>query len=145
MQFLPLRSVFIASLLFLGACQFGTRVAGSVTDAVSHRPISNATVRLYRYETNTAPSGCFSLDGTAAEPSEFSVSAPGYKPVVVNIVPGVYQASVTLVPDCTTGTARRNSGRFCPGNMMSFPVAARRISIGTVTIRAFVLWCIGVH
>jgi hypothetical protein len=63
----------------------------------------NATVRLYYYETLTAPSGCFSLGGPDSRPFEFSVSAPGYKSLVVKAVRGFYRASVTLIPDGSDG------------------------------------------
>lgn len=69
-----------------------------MTDAVSHQTISNATVRLYHYKTQTALSGCFALGGADALPFEFGVSAPGYESVVIKAVPGSYQATVALVP-----------------------------------------------
>ena len=78
-------------------------MAGVVTDSVSHQPIQDAVVRLYHYETRTAQSGCFSLGGADALPFEFAVSAPGYKPMVADAVPGSYQAAVTLVPEDSSG------------------------------------------
>lgn len=78
-------------------------MAGAVTDAMSHRPIQNAAVRLYHYETRTAQSGCFSLGGADALPFKLSVSAPGYKPMVADAFPGSYHAVVTLVPDGSSG------------------------------------------
>ena len=78
-------------------------MAGTVTDAVSHQPVPNAAVRLYHYETSTAQSGCFSLGGADALPFEFGVSAPGYKPMVAEAVPGSYHATVTLVPEGSSG------------------------------------------
>jgi hypothetical protein len=97
-----------APFLLGGCCYFApchpaTYIAGKVTDAVSHRPISNATVRLYHYEVRTALSGCFALGGADALPFEFGVSAPGYKPIVVKAVPGPYRATVTLIPEGNTG------------------------------------------
>lgn len=78
-------------------------MAGTVTDAVSSEPIPNVAVRLYHYETRTANSGCFSLGGADALPFEFGVSAPGYKSMVAEAVPGAYQATVTLVPEGSSG------------------------------------------
>jgi len=72
-------------------------------DGVSGQPIPNASVRLYHYETRSAPSGCFALGGPDALPFEFGVSAPGYVPIVIKAVPGAYQASVTLIPLGTPG------------------------------------------
>ena len=93
-------------------CHPGTYIAGTVTDAVSHQAIYNATVHLYHYETQTAPSGCFALGGADALPFEFRVSAPGYRPVVVEAIPGSYQATVTLVPEVALVRAVRRSVRF---------------------------------
>jgi len=67
------------------------------------RPIANASVRLYHYEARTSQSGCFAFGGADALPFEFGVSAPGYKPVVVEAVPGLHQARVTLMPESGTG------------------------------------------
>jgi hypothetical protein len=78
-------------------------MTGVATDAVSHQPIHNAAVRLYHYETRTAQSGCYSLVGADALPFEFHVSAPSYKPIVIEAVPGSYQATVTLVPEGSSG------------------------------------------
>lgn len=103
MRFLPLQIVAVGATLFLAACQFGVHITGSVTDALSQRAIPNATVRLAYYETNTTRSGCFSFDGTYTAPFEVGVSAPGYQSVVVKVVPGAFQATVTLVPDGTAG------------------------------------------
>ena len=72
-------------------------------DGLSKRSISKATVRLYYYETPTAPSGCFALGGADALPFEFGVSAPGYKPMVGKAVPGFYRATVTLMPEGSAG------------------------------------------
>jgi hypothetical protein len=96
-------SLFLGGCCYFAPCHPGTYITGTVTDAVSHQAISNATVRLYHYETRTAPSGCFTLGGADALPFEFGVSAPGYEPVVVEAVPGSYQATVTLVPVGGTG------------------------------------------
>ena len=74
---------------------------------MSRQAIPNATVRLYHYDTHTAPSGCFAVGGADALPFEFGVSAPGYEPVVVEAVPGSYQATVTLVPE--GGAGKSNS------------------------------------
>jgi hypothetical protein len=97
-----------ASLLLGGCCYFlpchpATYTAGFVIDGVSKQAIPKATVRLYYYETHTAPSGCFALGGADALPFEFGVSAPGYKPVVVKAVPGFYRATVTLMPEGSGG------------------------------------------
>lgn len=90
-------------LLLNGCCYFvpchqGTYIAGVVTDGISSQSIPNASVRLYYYKVQSAPSGCFALGGPDALPFEFSVSAPGYMPVVVKAVPGSYQAAVKLIP-----------------------------------------------
>lgn len=84
-------------------------MVGTVTDAVSQRPIPNAVVRLYFYETRTARSGCFALGGADALPFEFGVSAPGYKPTVAKAVPGSYWATVTLVPEDSAGASNSES------------------------------------
>jgi hypothetical protein len=95
--------------LFLGACchfapcHYGSTIAGTVTDAVSQRPVPGAHVRLYHYEARTAPSGCFALGGPDALPFEFGVSAPGYQSLVVKPAPGSYWAAVTLAPEAGTG------------------------------------------
>ena len=104
-------SIFIAPLLLsacchFAPCHFGSYIAGTVSDAASHRPISNAAVRLYHYQKRTADSGCFALGGPDALPFEFGVSAPGYKPIVVKAVPGSYWAAVTLVPEGETAESR---------------------------------------
>ena len=96
-------SLFLSGCCYFVPCHPGTYIAGTVTDAVSHQAIYNATVHLYHYETQTAPSGCFALGGADALPFEFRVSAPGYRPVVVEAIPGSYQATVTLVPEGGTG------------------------------------------
>ena len=90
-------------------CHPATYIAGTVTDAVSHRPIPNAVVRLYFYEASTANSGCFALGGTDALPFEFGVSAPGYKSIVAEAVPGSYLATVTLVPEGGAGASSSES------------------------------------
>lgn len=94
---------FLSGCCYFVPCHPGTYIAGTVTDAVSHRPISNAAVRLYRYKVHTALSGCFALGGPDALPFEFGVSAPGYKPIVVKAVPGSYRTTVTLIPERSTG------------------------------------------
>ena len=71
--------------------------------SVSKQAISKANVRLYYYEVHTAPSGCFALGGADALPFEFSVSAQGYKPLVIKAVPGFYQATVKLMPEGSEG------------------------------------------
>jgi len=78
-------------------------MVGTVEDGVSKQPIPNASVRLYHYEARTFESGCFALGGADALPFEFGVSAPGYKPLVVEAVPGSYQATVTLMPESAAG------------------------------------------
>ncbi len=67
--------------------------------------ISGATIRLYYYETQSVQTGCFSLGGADALPFEFSVSAPGYKPVTIKAVPGSYQAAITLIPETSAGSS----------------------------------------
>jgi hypothetical protein len=103
-------SLAIAPLLLGGCCYFapchpGTRIAGTVTDAVTQQPIGGAAVRLYYYETKTSQSGCFALGGADALPFEFGVSAPGYKPLVIKPIPGFYSATVALMPDSASGTS----------------------------------------
>jgi hypothetical protein len=103
-------SLLIAPFLLGGCCyfapcHFGTHMAGTVTDAESHRPIPGAAVRLYHYEARTAQSGCFALGGADALPFEFGVSAPGYRPVVMKAVPGVYSATVALAPEHGIGAS----------------------------------------
>jgi hypothetical protein len=98
-------ALLLGGCCYFAPCHFGTRIAGTVTDAVSHRPIPGAAVRLYYYETKTSQSGCFALGGADALPFEFGVSAPGYKPVVIKAVPGFYSAAVALVPDDGPGTS----------------------------------------
>ena len=104
-------ALVVAPLLLAGCCQFspchyGTRIAGTVTDALTARPLPDAQVRLYYYATRTAPSGCFALGGADALPFEFGVSAPGYQPLVMKAVPGVYEAVVKLVPEGSAGSSR---------------------------------------
>jgi hypothetical protein len=95
-------------LLLSGCCHFtpchlGTYISGTVTDAVSHQPVQDASIRLYNHEIRTAQSGCFSVGGPDALPFEFGVSAPGYKPIITKAVPGSYRATVTLVPEGSSG------------------------------------------
>ncbi|MFJ1467335.1 carboxypeptidase-like regulatory domain-containing protein [Massilia orientalis] len=87
-------------------CHPATYIAGTVTDAVSHQPVSNAAVRLYAYKARTTPSGCFALGGADALPFEFGVSAPGYKPTIIKPVPGWYWATVELVLEDRPGTSK---------------------------------------
>lgn len=86
-------------------CHPATYIAGTVTDATSHQPISNALVRLYFYKARSAPSGCFALGGADALPFEFGVSSPGYKSIVIRAVPGTYWATVALVPEGSAGAS----------------------------------------
>ena len=79
-------------------CHPGSYMYGVVTDGISGQPISNAAVRLYHYQTQTAPSGCFALGGADALPFELGISASGYKSVVVTAVPGSFKVAVTLEP-----------------------------------------------
>jgi hypothetical protein len=107
-------SLVLAPLALSGCCYFmpchpATYIAGTVTDAVSHQPVSNAAVRLYGYKARTTPSGCFALGGADALPFEFGVSAPGYKPTIIKAVPGWYWATVELVPEDRPGASK--SGR----------------------------------
>lgn len=95
-------------LLLNGCCYFtpchpGTYVAGAVTDGASKQVIANASVLLYYYETQTSASGCFSVGGPDALPFEFRVSAPGYKPVKIEAIPGSYQATIVLIPEGSPG------------------------------------------
>jgi len=97
-------------LLVSGCCYFmpchpGGYVVGVVTDAISGQAIPNASVRLYYYDINSAPSGCFKLGGADALPFEFGASAPGYKPVVVDATPGFYRATVKLMPVGSPGNS----------------------------------------
>lgn len=95
-------------------CHLGTRITGTVTDAVSHRPVSNAAVRLYSYEARTAQSGCFALGGPDGLPFEFGVSAPGYKSTTVQAVPGWYWATVELVPEDRPGASQSERRELSP-------------------------------
>jgi hypothetical protein len=97
--------LFLSACCYFMPCHPGTYIAGTVRDAVSHRPISNAVVRLYFYEARTPDSGCFALGGPDALPFEFAVSAPGYKSMAVKAVPGSYWATVTLVPEGSAGAS----------------------------------------
>lgn len=86
-------------------CHPATYIAGTVTDGVSHQPIADAAVRLYFHEVRTAHSGCFALGGADGLPFEFSVSATGYKSIVVKAIPGSFWATVTLVPESSAGAS----------------------------------------
>lgn len=103
---------FLGGCCHFAPCHYGTYIAGTVTDAVSQRPIPDAEVRLYNDKTRTAPSGCFALGGPDALPFEFGVSAPGYQPLVVQAVPGAYRSSVTLVPEEDSGNSRSEVTRI---------------------------------
>lgn len=92
-------SLLLGGCCYFGTCHQATYTTGVVIDGVSNQAIPEATVRLYYYETLTASSGCFSLGGADALPLEFSVSAPGYKSLVVKAVPGFYRATITLFPE----------------------------------------------
>ena len=111
MRFSPTTlSLLIAPLFLGGCCAFvpchpATCIAGTVTDALSDQPISNAVVRLYFYKARTADSGCFSLGGADALPFEFGVSAPGYQSVIKKAVRGTYWATVRLVPEGGAGNS----------------------------------------
>jgi hypothetical protein len=103
--------LLLASLALSGCCNFmpchsGGYVTGTVRDAVSHRPVSNAAVRLYSYKTRTAQIGCFALGGADSLPFELGVSAPGYKSTIVEARPGWYWATVELVPEDRPGTSK---------------------------------------
>lgn len=106
-----LRVTSLGLLLLLGGCcRFmpchpGTYITGVVMDGASKQSVPNASVRLYHYETHSETSGCFALGGADARPFEFGVSAPGYKPVVVEGTPGSYQATVTLMPAGSSGNS----------------------------------------
>lgn len=95
--------LFLTGCCYFVPCHPGTFIAGAVEDGASRRAIPNAAVRLYHYDSRTGPSGCFALGGPDALPFEFGVSAPGYKPVVVEAIPGSYQATVTLIPEGSAG------------------------------------------
>ena len=102
--------LIVVPLLLSGCCYFtpchrGTYISGTVTDAVTNQPIKSAAIRLYYYDTQSKPSGCFSLGGPDALPFEFGVSAPGYKPLVIKAVPGSYQSTVILVPSGSSGSS----------------------------------------
>ena len=100
---------FLVFPLLLGGCCYfapchpGTYISGTVRDAVSDQPIRDAAIRLYHYDTQSKPSGCFALGGPDALPFEFGVTAPGYKPFVSRAVPGSYQSVVALVPSSSSG------------------------------------------
>ena len=80
-------------------------MTGTVTDAVSLRPIANAEVRLYFYRAHAGLTGCFSLGGADALPFEMNVSAPGYKPLLLKPSAGSFQVNVTLIPEGGVGTS----------------------------------------
>ena len=102
---------FLVFPLLLGGCCYfapchrGTYISGTVTDAFSNQPIQDAAIRLYYYDTQSKPSGCFALGGPDALPFEFGVTAPGYKPLVIKAVPGSYRSTVTLVPSGSSGSS----------------------------------------
>lgn len=100
------RFLILGGAFFLSGCQFGTYVVGTVTDLLSHRPITNATVRLFSSKAPVSQAGCFAIDGTTREPLEFGVSAPGYKPVVIKAAPGAYRVTVTLVLESGLGESK---------------------------------------
>lgn len=113
-------SLLSAQLLLSGCCHFtpchpGSYITGTVTDAVSHQGIANASVRLYHHATHTAPSGCFALGGADAFPFEFRVAAPGYKPVAVEAVPGSFQAMISLVPEGDAGESKAEAREIAKG------------------------------
>jgi len=101
--------LLLGAVLLLGGCCYfvpchpAGYMVGTVEDGVSRQPISNASVRLYHYQAHTSQSGCFALGGADALPFEFGVTAPGYKPVLVEAVSGSHQAKVTLMPKSSTG------------------------------------------
>jgi hypothetical protein len=112
-------ALFVAPLVLGGCCYFAPchpagRIAGDVTDALSHQPIPDATVRLYGYTTRTARSGCFALGGADALPFEFQVSAPGYRPMVIKAVSGFFAASVALVPEAGTAASHAELREVSP-------------------------------
>jgi len=102
----------LGACCYFAPCHPATYIAGEVTDAVSHRPISNATVHLYQYKVRTTLSGCFALGGADALPFEFAVSALGYKPIVIKAVPGSYRALVTLVPEGNSGNSNSEASEI---------------------------------
>jgi hypothetical protein len=126
MRFWLTRISLLVALLFLGGCCYfvpchpATYIAGTVTDAVSHRPIANADVRLYFYDARTAHSGCFALGGADALPFEFGVSAPGYKSAVVKAIPGSYWATVTLMPENGVGKSNSEAREISPEKYAEF-------------------------
>jgi hypothetical protein len=97
--FLFLIPLSLSSCCYFIPCHRAGYVTGTVTDAVSHRPVPNAAVHLYWYNARTTQSGCFALGGADAPPFEFGVSAPGYKPTTVKALPGWHRATVELVPE----------------------------------------------
>ena len=91
-------------MLLAGCLRIGY-AAGTVTDAITGAPIAGATVRLYDHETRSAASGCFALGGDDGLPFELAVSAPGYRPVVVEFGAGYFEATVRLVPENRPGAS----------------------------------------
>ncbi len=102
--------VVLVGLLALAGCQFGASVVGTVVDMLSGRPVPNATVRFYRGEAMVSSSGCFAIRRTMDDGEmEVSVSAPGYKPLLLRPderVPGSYEAVVRLMPAGSTGESQ---------------------------------------
>jgi len=99
-------------LLLLVGCHPGGYVAGIVTDSESGQPIPRASVRLYYYEARSSAVGCFALGGADALPFQFGVSAPGYKPLVVDAKPGRYEVAVKLAPEGTAGDSKLTSRKI---------------------------------
>lgn len=99
----------LSSCCYFVPCHSAGYVTGTVTDAVSRRPVSNAAVRLYWYTARTTQSGCFALGGADALPFEFGVSAAGYKPTIVKAIPGWHRATVELVPEDRPGASTSES------------------------------------
>jgi hypothetical protein len=123
-------SLLVAPLFLGGCCYFvpchrASYIAGTVTDAVSHQPISDAAVRLYFYRTRTAHSGCFALGGADALPFEFGVSAPGYKSIVVEAISGSYWTTVVLMPENHSGTSTSKHHKISEEKYAEFSRACR--------------------
>ena len=102
--------LILGGFLFLSACSFGVSVAGTVVDMLSGQPVGNATVRLFRNNATVSATGCFATRQTMDRSEiELSVSAPGYKSVVIRpakTAPGSYEARVALVPENSVGESK---------------------------------------
>lgn len=104
MAVLRLKSASLFFPLLLGGCCYlmpchrSTYLVGTVRDGVTSQPVTSASIRLYHYETRSASTGCFAVGGPDGLPFEFGVSAPGYRPLVIEATPGSYDVAVKLMP-----------------------------------------------